>query len=245
MVLVLKGYPPRKCLYMPHEVFFALLWLQTSVSYLRVPGYKWHFRCPTITRITVRIFPARIFLVIFHCTMPDAHVVDIFMTQHPTSAANIPSFSIGSARFGESVEPVIFAVTRDFFVEVCHCGDRENSTSWGNIWEEDGRWDQVEQIKYRTFFRWSWRSRAGMMYLVIVKWGSICQIESVNLPPRTPRCSAFNAGRFATTIRRDPSLPRLKVGATLGIPLGLFHGGHTLADPKLSWNWRKRHVLLW
>ena len=98
-------------------------------------------------------FPARIFLVTFHCTMPDAHVVDIFMTQHPTSAANIPSFSIGFARFGESVEPVIFAVTRDFFVEVCHCGDRENSTSWGNIWEEDGRWDQVEQIKYRTFFR--------------------------------------------------------------------------------------------
>ena len=48
----------------------------------------------------------------------NAHIVDIFMTQHPTSAANIPSFSIGSARFGESVEPVIFAVTRDFFVEV-------------------------------------------------------------------------------------------------------------------------------
>ena len=61
--------------------------------------------------------PARLFLVfsIAQCRMPTLSTLLQLNIPHqlPTS----PAFPL-DARFGESVEPVIFAVTRDFFVQV-------------------------------------------------------------------------------------------------------------------------------
>ena len=136
----------------------------------------------------------------------------------------------------------------------------ENNTSWVDIWEDDGRWDQVDPsgTEISTFLGDLEEAEKGWCVwycLVIMRSGSICLIESFNLSPRRRRCSPFLVKyRLAATIRRDPSLPQIctppvnhpvKVGATRGIPLRLFHEGRTLADPKPFWNCRKRHVLQW
>ena len=237
---------------MPREVFFALLRLLNSrfqdtsdvFNVQRSQGLLYVYEYPPSFSIA-------------QCWMPTLSTFSRLNIPHqlPTSLA----FPLDSKVWG-------VGRTCDF------CGDsrllragvgsvEQNNTCWVHIWEDGGRWDQVDPKWNRNIncFRWSWRSRPGMMCLVslvIMKSGSICPIESVNLSPRRNRCSPFLVKyRLAATIRRDPSLPQIctppvnhpvKVGATRGIPLpGLFHEGRTLADPKPSWNCRKRHVLQW
>ena len=91
----------------------------------------------------------------------------------------------------------------------------ENNTSWVDIWEDDGRWDQVDPsgTEISTFLGDLEEAEKGWCVwycLVIMRSGSICLIESFNLSPRRRRCSPFLVKyRLAATIRRDPSLPQI------------------------------------